>query len=158
MDKWIRSQNQERLINAKDIEIIYCYNGSIKEEDITYDIFVNGICTVGKYKTKEEALDVLNRIQRDICTENNNSNNFTIPIIATYIYDLSVILLFITLALLFQKWWLSILAIFFFKDTVRYKDNTKNKEESVMDLDDEELEATRKLNGADKEENVDKKE
>lgn len=27
-----------------------------------------------------------------------------------------------------------------------------------MDLDDEELEATRKLNGADKEENVDKKE
>lgn len=68
MDLWIRSQNKKCLIRASMFNLdndetgIYCYSN---EENF---------CLLGKYKTKERALEVLDEIQRLISLDLLNEN------------------------------------------------------------------------------------
>ena len=60
MELWIRSQDREDLIKAYNFRILY-------ESDIAINVEIRGSCLeyliVGKYKTKERAIEVLDDIQ-----------------------------------------------------------------------------------------------
>ncbi len=58
MELWIRSQNKELLIKAKDLAVYKRHDGST-------DIYSNDNL-LGKYSTYERALEVLNEIQSKI--------------------------------------------------------------------------------------------
>ena len=55
MELWIRSQDKELLVKVKDIEL-----GNFDEEKC---LVANNLQNIGKYKTKERALEVLDEIQ-----------------------------------------------------------------------------------------------
>ena len=69
MELWIRSQDKEKLINVNDVYIskygkaytVLLFN-EVQEKEET-NIFVNCDEWVGKYKSKERALEVLDEIQ-----------------------------------------------------------------------------------------------
>ena len=65
----ILSQDENILINfdnVANINIEKYYNGSLKEEEFTYDILVyivsSGLIRIGKYDTEERAKEVLQEI------------------------------------------------------------------------------------------------
>ena len=64
MELWIRSQDKELLVKVKDIEL-----GDFDEEKC---LVANNLQNIGKYKTKERALEVLDEIndilQLKFCT------------------------------------------------------------------------------------------
>lgn len=60
MELWIRSQNKENLSMAKNIKLDK-YIGDKENTIITNDYF-----EVGKYKSKERALEVLDEIQKTL--------------------------------------------------------------------------------------------
>lgn len=64
MGIWIRSQDKEKLIKCEDIQI----SGTDIVNFTRY-----GVVELGKYSTKEKALNVLDMIQE--CIESNNSHH-----------------------------------------------------------------------------------
>lgn len=61
MELWIRSQNKKKLYNVKNLELDNLETGICYE---SRDNFV----LLGKYKSKERALEVLDEIQKKIKT------------------------------------------------------------------------------------------
>lgn len=59
MNLWVRSQDKENLIPIKNPICVYD-NKIIYKESASY------VITIGEYKTKERALEVLDEIQRTI--------------------------------------------------------------------------------------------
>lgn len=59
MELWVRSQDKENLIPIKNPICVYD-NKIIYKESASY------VITIGEYKTKERALEVLDEIQRTI--------------------------------------------------------------------------------------------
>lgn len=59
MNLWVRSQDKENLIPIKNPICVY-NNKIIYKESASY------VITIGEYKTKERALEVLDEIQRTI--------------------------------------------------------------------------------------------
>ena len=57
MELWIRSQDKKSLVNTKTIEV--CDNDIVVWDEEKYDIKIY----LGKYKTQERALEVLDEIQ-----------------------------------------------------------------------------------------------
>ena len=64
MNLWVRSQNKECLIPIKNPICVY-------DNKIVYKESASYIITIGTYKTKERALEVLDEIQ----TKTNNIAN-----------------------------------------------------------------------------------
>ena len=93
MELWIRSQDKERLIKPIDfyIEVTIDYVNNYNEFDIYALNLANDDISVGTYKTKERALEVLDEIQKKI-NLNNLGYNFGSPMIdlknPTYIYEM----------------------------------------------------------------------
>lgn len=58
MELWIRSQDEMNLCKIKDLVIRENYNGYGDTDYVIQDIY-----TMGTYKTKERALEVLDEIQ-----------------------------------------------------------------------------------------------
>ena len=56
MNLWVRSQNKECLIPIKNLICVY-------DNKIVYKESASCIITIGTYKTKEKALEVLDEIQ-----------------------------------------------------------------------------------------------
>ena len=76
MNIWIRSQDKEKLVQVD------CLCIEINEYDKkNYDI-VQGCITLGTYKTKERALEVLDEIQRHLVTINDKNDNIF------YVYEM----------------------------------------------------------------------
>lgn len=63
MELWIRSQDKDKLFKINGVDITKMNDNSYEITGYTtYDIYL------GKYKTKERALEVLNEIQKTIET------------------------------------------------------------------------------------------
>lgn len=61
MDLWIRSQKKDKLFKINGVDVTKKNDNSYEITGYTtYDIFL------GKYKTKERALEILNQIQERI--------------------------------------------------------------------------------------------
>ena len=61
MELWIRSQDKEKLVLTKGFETQHTnYDGGCQ----IFAVWENNYQMVGKYKTKERALEVLDEIQR----------------------------------------------------------------------------------------------
>ena len=74
MELWIRSQDKKSLVNTKTIEV--CNNDIVVWDEEKYDIKIY----LGKYKTQERALEVLDEIQSKIAQNQSLislMNNFT---------------------------------------------------------------------------------
>lgn len=82
MDLWIRSQDKKVLIICRKL----CVRGTYGNE-----IIGNDICSLGIYKSKERALEVLDEIQNKINLI-NLGHDFGSPMIdlknPTYIYEM----------------------------------------------------------------------
>ena len=59
MDLWIRSQNKEKLIKVNNV----CLGYAEKLNMYYLGVFYDDLQILGKYKTKERALEILNQIQ-----------------------------------------------------------------------------------------------
>lgn len=70
MELWIRSQDKEALIICREL----CVSGTYGNE-----IIVNDICSLGKYKTKSRALEVLDEIQAYLMSDSSKSNVYNMP-------------------------------------------------------------------------------
>lgn len=68
MKLWVRSQDKERLMNPIDfyIEETIDYANESSEFDIFALNFANDDVIIGRYKTKERALEVLDEIEERI--------------------------------------------------------------------------------------------
>ena len=74
MDLWIRSQDKMNLCKAKDLVIRENHSGYGDTDYVIQDVY-----TMGTYKTKERALEVLDEISEwldemrylEICMKNN---------------------------------------------------------------------------------------
>lgn len=72
MDLWIRSQDRDKLVLTKGFETQYNnYDGGCQ----IFAVWQNNYQMIGKYKSKERALEVLDSIQRRIEIINNVDNN-----------------------------------------------------------------------------------
>ncbi len=79
MELWIRSQDKEDLIKAYNFRIL-------NQSDIAINVEFNGssleYLVIGRYSTKERALEVLDEIQTKIATydyqHTNNTKNYLI--------------------------------------------------------------------------------
>ena len=72
MDLWIRSQDRDKLVLTKGFETQYInYDGGCQ----IFAVWQNNYQMIGKYKSKERALEVLDSIQRRIEIINNVDNN-----------------------------------------------------------------------------------
>lgn len=60
MELWIRSQDKIRLIKTENLIVGGTYKNEIKEESDVFSM------SLGTYKTKERALEVLDEIQNKI--------------------------------------------------------------------------------------------
>ena len=60
MELWVRSQNRTRLVKAE--HIYYCKN-EFTNNELKHYICSIGAYDLGKYKTEERALEVLDEIQ-----------------------------------------------------------------------------------------------
>lgn len=61
MDLWIRSQDREKLVLTKEFETQHTnYDGGCQ----IFAVWQNNYQMVGKYKSKERALEVLDEIQK----------------------------------------------------------------------------------------------
>ena len=63
LELWIRSQDRERLIKAENL---YISKNNKNEEDLEYKIsnyYQEIFATIGVYKSKERALEILDEIQ-----------------------------------------------------------------------------------------------
>lgn len=67
MDLWIRSQNEEKLIKVNNI----CLGYAEKLNMYYLGVFYDDLQILGKYKTKERALEILDDIQDFINVEIN---------------------------------------------------------------------------------------
>ena len=79
MELWIRSQDKKTLSIAKNIRLDR-YLGGKENNIISNDFF-----EIGKYKTEERALEVLDEIQS--CIENLGTGDLPQGISSGYIYD-----------------------------------------------------------------------
>lgn len=67
MELWIRSQNKDKLFKINGVDITKMNDNSYEITGYTtYDIYL------GKYKTKERALEVLDEIQEHIEKQGEN--------------------------------------------------------------------------------------
>lgn len=64
MDLWIRSQDKERLIKADKLYVEF--NGDVDPMLKPYRIVADKFIGLGRYKSKERALEVLDEIQNII--------------------------------------------------------------------------------------------
>lgn len=69
MDLWIRSQGRLKLVNNCNLYISNEFVDEFVIEDMNNNI------TLGTYKTKERALEVLDEIQETICLDEFNYEN-----------------------------------------------------------------------------------
>jgi len=67
MELWIRSQDKIRLIKTENLIIGGTYKNEIKEESDVFSM------SLGTYKTKERALEVLDEIQRHLVITNDDN-------------------------------------------------------------------------------------
>ena len=79
MELWIRSQDKTRLLKIFEIYIAGTYENELRAN---YQSYYSG-CShidIGKYKTKERALEVLDEIQ-EILVQVNDPNLTILPIL-----------------------------------------------------------------------------
>ena len=69
MNLWVRSQDKECLIPIKNPICVY-------DNKIVYKESASYIITIGTYKTKEKALEVLDEIQNYILLPNNDNSAY----------------------------------------------------------------------------------
>lgn len=62
MELWIRNQDKNKLIKVEGLSLVYPVNGTV-DINITFKDYCE---TVGNYKSKERALEVLDEIQKFI--------------------------------------------------------------------------------------------
>lgn len=85
MNLWIRSQDIKRLLKCNFIEISGNHINKIDSISFEgYDIVgyfddTIGYATLGTYKTKERALEVLDEIQAYLMSDTQQSNVYTMP-------------------------------------------------------------------------------
>lgn len=105
MELWIRSQDKDGLY---EVDEVYIDERDYGNNDITYYIKTNGVL-LGRYSSKERAIEVLDEIQRilhptvfmsaEINTDDNNwvengiiyqkyKDNFNIQELSTYVYEM----------------------------------------------------------------------
>ena len=71
MDLWIRSQDRDKLVLTKGFETQYNnYDGGCQ----IFAVWQNNYQMIGKYKSKERALEVLDEIQKLLKTEELNDD------------------------------------------------------------------------------------
>lgn len=87
MELWVRSQDKKRLCQVYNLNILEKYNSNNKVEWI----IEGNIDKIGKYATKERAIEVLDEIQRKINLI-NLGHDFGSPMIdldnPTYVYEM----------------------------------------------------------------------
>lgn len=69
MELWIRSYDKERLEKSTGFHIVMASENE-------FDIVNNYMTIMGRYNTKERALEVLNEIQKVISTYNTENGNY----------------------------------------------------------------------------------
>ena len=72
MNLWVRSQDKECLIPIKNPICVY-------DNKIVYKESASYIITIGTYKTKEKALEVLDEIQSYLMSDTPQSNVYNMP-------------------------------------------------------------------------------
>ena len=71
MDLWIRSQDRDKLVLTKGFETQYNnYDGGCQ----IFAVWQNNYQMIGKYKSKERALEVLDEIQKLLKTAELNDD------------------------------------------------------------------------------------
>lgn len=72
---WVVTQNKNSLINVKEVTV----KGKYIEGVVGRSFFSEWSKALGKYESKERALDILNEISMNIEEGNCNSATFTMP-------------------------------------------------------------------------------
>lgn len=70
MELWIRSQDKNVLVICSKLYVGGTYGNEIIEEDM---------CSLGEYRSRERALEVLDEIQAYLMSDTPQSNVYTMP-------------------------------------------------------------------------------
>ena len=102
MELWIRSQDKEKLEKVSNVQYYFKANSYGPGGEHYVGTFFDNLCILGKYSTKERALEVLDEIQRKIIaskriecnrfyTEGSHRNHeakIDIPYIEPIVYEM----------------------------------------------------------------------